>query len=130
MPAAPSKRNMGSKAHCTRESQRRGIGRSHVTDPVLASAGVFAIGIEYAPDVAVKDGRSAVLNGVSENPRGYSDPNPEGEPLQKDSRKNGNGRRCGFGARRLIVLFGRRRAKLPPVSGESLWHIPFARPVF
>jgi hypothetical protein len=33
------------------------------------------------------------LNGVSENPRGYSDPNPEGEHLQKDSRKNGNGRR-------------------------------------
>jgi hypothetical protein len=34
-----------------------------------------------------------VLNGVSENPRGCSDPNPEGEHLQKDSRKNGNGSR-------------------------------------
>ena len=33
------------------------------------------------------------MNGVSENPRGYSDPNPEGEHLQKDSRKNGNGSR-------------------------------------
>jgi hypothetical protein len=55
--------------------------------------GVFAIGIEHAFDVAVEGGLSAVSNGVSENPRGYSDPNPEGEPLQKDSRKNGNGSR-------------------------------------
>jgi hypothetical protein len=147
------------------------------------------------------------LNGVSENPRGCRDPNPEGEHLQKDSRKNGNGsrqvasptkavpcgnecrksktKRChedhekqvarknqnrvrqlpkrlgyshifgccclrsaatpdlfrpdrriaaraapdGFGPRRLIVLLGRRRAKLPP-SGGLLWHIRFAGPVF
>jgi hypothetical protein len=40
---------------------------------------VLAIAIEHAPDAAVKGGRSAVLNGVSENPRGYSDPNPEAE---------------------------------------------------
>jgi hypothetical protein len=33
----------------------------------------------------------AELSGVSENPRGYSDPNPEAEHLQKDSRENGNG---------------------------------------
>jgi hypothetical protein len=31
---------------------------------------VFAIGVEHAFDVAVKGGPSAVLNGVSENPRG------------------------------------------------------------
>jgi hypothetical protein len=54
---------------------------------------VLSIGIEHAPGAAVKGGRSAVLNGVSENPRGYSDPNPEAEYLQKDSRKNGNGSR-------------------------------------
>jgi hypothetical protein len=43
---------------------------------------VFAIGPPHS---------SAELSGVSENPRGYSDPNSEAEHLQKYSRENGNG---------------------------------------
>jgi hypothetical protein len=44
-----------------------------------------------ALNVTVKGSRpSTVLNGASENPRGYNDPNPEAEKLQKDSPKNGN----------------------------------------
>jgi hypothetical protein len=36
----------------------------------------------------------------------------------------------GFGVHRLIVLLGRRRAKLPRFRGGLLWHIRFAGPVF
>jgi hypothetical protein len=57
----------------------------------LSPMSVFAIGIEHALDVTVKGPRpSTVLNGASENRRGYNDPNPEAEHFQKDSRKNGN----------------------------------------
>jgi hypothetical protein len=48
-----------------------------------ASASAFPNGVTLL--------ESAELSGVSENPRGYSDPNSEAEHLQKDSRENGNG---------------------------------------
>ena len=54
-------------------------GRASIAD-LTRYAGVLAIGPPLAE-----------LSGVSENPRGYGDPNPEAEHLQKDSRENANG---------------------------------------
>jgi hypothetical protein len=50
----------------------------------LSPMSVFAIGPPRS---------SAVLNGVSENPRGYNDPDPEADRFEQNPRKNGNGGR-------------------------------------